>query len=403
MFVPIDVLVVDDDARALGEVSEALANAGCRVRTAKDATNAWNEFLARKPDIVVSDIRMPEHDGLHLLGWIRRVSDVPVILLTARADVTVAVSALRTGATDFIRFPDELPELPARVRRLVPHRGVPEPEDAATRILRGESPGMLQLREQTRALAKLEVPVLVVGEPGTGRMATARAIHELSGAKASFVVVVPTKPAVPKRRCVVLLSDVGAFDADAQRNWANALRSGAQLKRVFATADPALAARVDRGDFRAELWGRLARFRLDAPPLRGRGPDIEMFAREALQRATAALGRDVIGFTPGALDNLTRRPWPGNVPELRAVVEQAVAFATGPRIEREEIDRALDAQIAARANSVANRRAAKEDADREELIRVLAESKGNLAEAARRMRMTRGAVFYRLQKYGLQR
>jgi DNA-binding NtrC family response regulator len=347
---------------------------------------------------------MPEHDGLHLLGWIRTVSDLPVILLTAQADVTVAVNALRTGATDFIRFPDELCELSERVKKLVPHRGVAEPDDAATRLLRGESARIFAFRERVRALARLDVPATVVGEAGTGRVAAARALHELSGSKAPIVLVTPEQPSIPKRRSVALLSNLGAFDTEAQRAWAAALRDGSpKLLRVLATADPAMPARVERNEFRGDLWARLSRFRVDAPALRGRSADIEMFAREALQQANLALGREVVGFTPGAIDNLARRPWPGNVPELRAVVEHAVAFAASPRIEREEIDRSLEALIAARAGSVANRRAAKDDSDREELIRVLAESKGNLAEAARRLQLTRGAVFYRLQKHGLQR
>ena len=405
MPLPIDVLVVDDNPSGLAQVRALLPASVYSVRTAEDGLAGWNAFCARKPDIVVSDIRMPKHDGIELLGWIRKVSDVPVILLTAHADLSAAVSALRNGATDFIRFPDELPELPERMRALLPDRAAREPNDAASRLLRGDAAVMVELRAQVRALARLDVPVLVVGEGGSGRATAVEAIHRLSGAAGPLVSIERATDSIPRRRCALLARDIGAWSAAEQETWALALReeTGKRFTRLFATADIAIAARVDRGEFRRDLWSRFSRFRLDVPALRERPEDIAEFAREALSRSTRELGKGAFTFTPGALESLTRRPWPGNFSELRAAIDQAVAFAKGARIAREEIDRAIEAVIAAREDSLASRRAEKESEERKQLVALLAACNGNIAEVGRRLSLTRGAVTYRLKKHGLTR
>jgi DNA-binding NtrC family response regulator len=405
MSLPIDVLVVDDNPDVLAVVSSELRRVGYQVRTAQDGVEGWVEFRSRRPDLVVSDIRMPNQDGIELLRRIREVSDVPVILLTAQADLSAAVSALRGGATDFLRFPDELEQLSGRAQALLPGRGDPEPDDEATALIRGDAPGMRELRSRVRALAGLDVPVLVSGEVGTGRMQVVRALHALSGEIAPLVVIRPAEDGAPRKRCAVALVELTAWPSEQQALWAAALRGDAASKfsRLYAIAEPSLAAGVDRLEFRRDLWVRFSRFRLDVPPLRARSQDIPTFAREALAEITSSMGRGALLFTLGALDSLRKRPWPGNLPELREALVQAVAFAKGARIDRSDLDRAVEAVIAAREDSLPNRRAEKTSADRQELIALLSECGGNIAEIARRLDMTRGAVSYRLRKHGLTR
>ncbi len=402
---PIDVLVVDDSPDAIALVSLELRRVGYQVRTAQDGVEGWAEFRLRRPDLVVSDIRMPNQDGLELLRRIREVSDVPVILLTARADLSIAISALRGGATDFLRFPDELAQLPQRAQALLPWRGEPEPDDAATALIPGDAQGMRELRARVRALAGLDVPVLVSGEVGSGRLAVVRALHALSGERAPLVSLGPSDRTAGKKRCAVVFLELARWPSEAQDFWAAVLRGDAAAKfsRLYAIAEPSLAAGVDKLEFRRDLWVRFSRFRLDVPPLRARSQDIPTFAREALAEITASLGRSVLSFTPGALDSLRKRPWPGNLPELREALVQAVAFAKGSRIDRSELDRAVEAVIAAREDSLSNRRAEKTSAERQQLIALLGECGGNIAEIARRLDMTRGAVSYRLRKHGLTR
>jgi DNA-binding NtrC family response regulator len=401
----LNVLLVDDNSDAIEMVAGELRAAGFNVKTAQDGSEGWAKFRAERPDLVISDIRMPRETGIDLLRRIRGVSDLPVILLTAHADVHIAVAALREGASDFVRFPDEAAEILARVRRLLPERGAAEPDDAAMRWMRGDARAMSDARARVRALARLDVPVLVSGEPGSGRLNAVRALYELSGTKAPRIEIGPVDREIPKRKSFAVLRELSQWSTDAQNHWAAVLREGggAKFARVVAVAEPSLAALVDRLEFRRDIWARFSRFRLDVPPLRACAQDIPSFAREALLHAARSLGRNVSGFTPGALESLRKRPWPGNLPELREVMMQAVAYAQGPRIDRDDLDLAIETVIASREESLANRRAAKQSADRDELIKLLTECRGNVAEIARRLDMTRGAVSYRLRKHGLTR
>jgi DNA-binding NtrC family response regulator len=399
-----DVLLVDDDPDALESIGSELRASGYEVRTAPDAASAWESFRARRPDLVISDIRMPGATGIDLLRRIRVVSDVAVILLTARADLALAVSALREGATDFVRFPEEAPELLARARQWLPARASREPEDAAAGLLAGESEPMEELRGRVRSLAQLEVSVLVSGEPGTGRMRTARAIHALSGNPIPLRAVGAPHYALPSAPCATVLVDLERWPQAAQDRWSAALRGQPERSgRLYAIGSPELAACVERGELRRDLWLRLSRFRVEVPPLRARAVEMPRLARAALAEVAAAHGRRGYSLTHGALDALRRRPWRGNFPELYAVLEQALAFAVGARLGRDEIERAVEAVIASREDSLESRRAARQSAEREQLVRLLGTCRGNVAEVARQLGMTRGAVTYRLRKHGLAR
>jgi DNA-binding NtrC family response regulator len=402
---PVAILVVDDNRDALESVAAEMRSAGYQVRTARDGRTGWEQFRSQRPDLVISDIRMPHENGIALLQRIREVSDAPVILLTAHADVSVAVSALREGATDFVRFPEEVGELLGRVQELLPARVAPEAEDAASKRLSGDAPGMRELRHRVRALAALDVPVLISGEPGTGRMATAHALHELSGNPLPLVAVSRPAYEVPSERCAAVLVELESWPLAAQDRWSHELRKAdaGRFARVYTIGSPTLAESVERAEVRRELWVRTARFRVDVPPLRARTLDIPRIAREELAEISQTLGRGGYSFTAGALDALCRRAWRANLPELREVLAQAVAFAEGVRLDRDAIDRAVEAVIAAREDSLANRRAAKRSADRDQLVRLLASCRGNVAEVARQLGMTRGAVTYRLRKHGLAR
>ena len=279
-----------------------------------------------------------------------------------------------------------------------------EPADAASALLCGESAPMQTLRDRVRALAGLAVPVLVSGEPGSGRMRVARALHALSGTRLPLVAVTAPDCPVPAAACAVALVELEHWRPDAQERWSRELRAeGERFERIFTIATPVLAAAVERGDVRRELWLRLSRFRVDVPSLRARASEIPRIARTLLGDIAERHARAAPSLSSGALDSLCRRPWRGNLPELRDVLEHAVAFAKSARLGRDDVDRAFEEVIAAREESLANRRAAKQSADRAQLVRLLGDCRGNVAEVARQLGMTRGAVTYRLRKHGLSR
>ena len=376
------ILLADDCEDALDVVEAELREAGFDVVRAGDGRRAWERFQERMPDLVVSDVRMPEIDGFDLLKKIRDVSDVPMILLTAYGEISHAVLAIRAGADDYLRFPDDLGGLVTRARDLL-SRNPEEASDPATRLLAGASKAAREVRARVRALHACselrDLPLL--------RWDAALA-------------------EVPARPCVVFIDEIEQLEREQQGRWVAEIRRIGQRKpgavaRVLATASPLLHEEVASRRFHPELWSALSRFQLQVVPLRDRAEDIEALSRDLLLETARRLGRPHLALSAGALAELQRRSWPGNVRELRDVLEQAVALEKGERVGVEAVRAAVEEVIAKRGDSLETHRATRHSLQRKELVDLLNECGGNIAEMARRLSLTRGAVVYRLQKHGL--
>jgi DNA-binding NtrC family response regulator len=400
------VLLADDCAEALDVLEAEFATAGFRIARANDGADAWARFQSTPPDLVVTDVRMPEADGFDLLRRIRAVSDLPVILLTAYGEIPLAVAAMRDGADDYLRFPDDLARLVARSRELLGDLAG-EPKDAAARMISGQSKPARELRSRVRALASLPVPLLLCGESGSGRSQVARAIHASSNlAELPLVHWNEGALAPPKESCVLFIEEIERLERSEQERWLLEIRRISQRRpglvvRLLASARPGLHDAVAAKRFHPELWGALARFQLQIPPLRERLEDLETLAQSFLRAAAARLGRQSLGISSAALTELQKRLWPGNLRELRDVLEQASAFEKGAKIGVTAVQSAVEEVIAKRGDSLETQRAARRSAQRQELVDLLSACGGNVAEMARRLSLTRGAVVYRLQKHGL--
>jgi DNA-binding NtrC family response regulator len=399
------VLLVDDRTEARALVAGDLAEAGLAVVEARDGVEAWSRFRSEAPDLVVSDLRMPRADGIELLRRIRGVSSVPVILLTAYADVATAVLGIKGGAQEFFTFPDDLERMVARARELALASAARPEDEQLERLLAGKSPAMKRVRERIRALAGLRVPVLVRGEPGSGRDQAARALHELGGGGDAPFVVLRAGGAVPAPRveagCAIYLDEIERFSPAEQAYWFDRLRARdaetASAPRVLASAQQDLPERARAGGFHAALAERLQRFAIALPPLRERAQDVAQLAPLLAERIGAALGRPAVQLDRGALALLREQQWPGNVRELAGVIERLVAFSVHGTITRERVREVLGES----EGSVGSLRLRREQQQREELVALLADCRGNLAEVARRLSLSRGAVIYRAQKHGL--
>jgi two-component system response regulator HydG len=371
-----------------------------------DGRRAWELFQERTPDLVISDVRMPEIDGFDLLRKIRSVSDLPVILLTAYGEISLAVAAIRSGADDYLRFPDDVGRLIERARDLL-SRNPEDVTDPATLLLSGTSKAARELRARVRALGALQIPVLVCGEHGTGRARVVRALHACSELRdLPLLRCDGAGTALPTRPCVVFIDEIEAFDRDQQGRWLAEIRRIGQRRpgavaRVLATASPLLHDEVASRRFHPELWSALARFQLQVLPLRERLGDLEALARDLLLDIARGLGRPHLALSAGALAELGKRSWPGNVRELRDVLEQAVAFEKGERVGVDAVHEAIEEVVAKRGDSLETHRATRHSLQRKELVDLLTECGGNVAEMGRRLSLTRGAVVYRLQKHGL--
>ena len=400
------VLLADDCADALDVIEGEFRDAGFATARALDGRRAWELFQERTPDLVISDVRMPEIDGFDLLRKIRGVSDLPVVLLTAYGEISLAVAAIRSGADDYLRFPDDMSRLIERAHDLL-SRNPEDASDPATTLLSGPSKAARELRARVRALGALQIPVLVCGEHGTGRARVVRALHACSEFRdLPLLRCDSASTASPTRPCVVFIDQIEGHDRDQQGRWLAEIRRIGQRRpgavaRVLATASPLLHDEVASRRFHPELWSALARFQLQVLPLRERLGDLERLARDLLLDTARRLGRPHLALSAGALAELGKRSWPGNVRELRDVLEQAVAFEKGERVGVDAVREATSEVIAKRGDSLETHRATRHSLQRKELVDLLTECGGNVAEMGRRMSLTRGAVVYRLQKHGL--
>jgi len=399
-------LVVDDRMESRELVAGDLAEAGFRVAEAENGLDGWRKFRRCEPDLVVSDLRMPGADGIELLRRIRAVSSVPVILLTAYGDVPTAVTAIKGGAQEFFTFPDDLDRMVDRARALT--RGAAAVNDAeklAARIV-GKNVAMRRLRERVRALAPLQVPVLASGEPGAGHDHVIRCLHELCSAVGAEFVSVSSGADGSLRRPIpgaaYYLDEVGSFTPAEQVHWFECLCESERAEpargfRVFASTSDDFALRAHNGSFHPAFAERLLRFQVPIVPLRQRPGDIGLLVSHLADRVGREMGRERVRVDRSAIALLRARAWPGNVRELAGVVEKLVAFSPGGDVTRERVREVFGEA----PDSVASLRQQRNQQQREELVALLECCGGNLAEVARRLDISRGAVIYRAQKHGL--
>jgi DNA-binding NtrC family response regulator len=262
---------------------------------------------------------------------------------------------------------------------------------------------MQRVRERVAALASLSVPVLVRGEEGSGRSHVVGALRALRGEAEHELWTLRTGDRrllapLDARRSIVL-DEVALLSPVEQARWRDALLGTRAPVSLYATSSEDLADSARRGAFDPALADALSRFAIALPPLRERRGDLPELVAALAERACARLGRDRVAWSRPALRLLQAQSWPGNARELAAAVERLAAFAAGARIERSHVEALFDES----PRSVGATRRARTRHQREELLRLIDETGGNLAEVARRLEMSRGGVISRAQKFGLMR
>jgi len=372
------VLVVDDKPNILRLVGSILSPEH-EVRCFGSAREALAVLAAEQPEVLISDIRMPEMDGLELLRAVREKSpETQVVLITAYAAISQAVEAIKAGAFDYLAKPFEPPELGVVVRRALEHRGLVQENRRLRHELSreygfegfvGDSPAMRQVAQGIRRVMDVDTTVLVEGETGTGKELVARALH-YSGARAHGPFVVVHCAALPKDLLeselfghvkgafsgalaskrglaeaaeggTLFLDEVNSLDLDLQAKITRLLQEkevrpvgATEWKRVdvriVAATNRDLRKLVEEDRFREDLYYRLAVYAIRLPPLRERREDIPALARHFLAKHASRLGRPVREIAPETLDALAGQDWPGNVRELEHAVEKALILADGP-------------------------------------------------------------------------
>ena len=381
------VLVVDDEPGLRAFLAEVLVADGHQVTSAKDGAEAARLVDARGYDLVVSDLKMPGLDGLGLLRKLHAEQpEVEVVLLTAHGDVATAVEAMRLGAFDFLEKPLESPDQLSLVcARALERRGLKEERARSARIIGDDAgdipplgygdPAMTPVIAALGKVAPTTATVLLLGESGVGKEVAARELHRRSDrAKGPFIAINCAAIAEQLLESELFGHEKGAFTgADERHRGRLELAEGgtffldeigelrlplqAKLLRVLqerrvervggtrsieidvrfvAATNRDLGAMVQAGQFREDLYHRLAVFPIAMPPLRARPADLIPLSRALLTRIARELGRPRLTLDADAESALAARSWPGNVRELRNALERAAILSDGATVTARE-------------------------------------------------------------------
>jgi len=375
------ILVVDDKEMMRDSVGTTLRRAGFEIMVADSGSAALEQIRRKRPDAVVSDLKMPGMTGVQLLESIRSIDDeLPVVLMTAFGSIETAVDAIKHGAFDYLTKPFEGDELIITIKRALSHsklvkentllRRANAPVRSADarrgldRII-GNSPAMRRVKAQIEAVASSQGTVLITGESGSGKEVVAHAVHDLSPrAEAPFLAVNCAALSESLLESELFGHERGAFTgADKLRKGRFELADGGTLLldevsevspqiqakllrvlqerafervgssmtigvdvRVIATSNRDLPQSAARGDFRQDLFFRLNVLPIHLPPLRERLEDVPELAREFVRQICEREGLDTMEMNPDAVKLLTSYQWPGNVRELQNICERAVVL-----------------------------------------------------------------------------
>jgi DNA-binding NtrC family response regulator len=442
-------LVVEDDELGRECVAESLAEIGVETRTAKNGRQAIELLGKEDVDVILSDLRMPDVDGLALLRHVKQhVPATPFVLMTAFGTLDFAIQAMRDGAEDILLKPFDPDQLALLLRRLESKQQLQrenqylkrEVEAGATGEIVGESPAIRAVLESIRRVAPSKATVFIRGESGTGKELVARAIHALSPRRDGPFVRVNCAAlsetlleselfghergaftgAVQRRegrfelahKGTLLLDEVSEISPRIQAKLLRVLeeeefeRVGGQRTlqvdvRVIATSNRNLEAAIKDGTFREDLFYRLHVVPVVLPPLRDRKEDVPLLVRTFLEKFARENGKAVTKVTPGAMARLSAFHWPGNVRELSNVVHRAVVLAPGDAIEVEQLP--LPADEGARSEALAaavGMRA--EDVERELILRTLRSTDGNRTRTAGLLDLTARTINNKIRLYRAQ-
>ena len=438
-----------------------LRKKGFQVDKVSTVSAAVKQILGSKEkfDLVLSDLRLPDEDGLYLLSWLRKHGmNVPFIIMTSYAEVQNAVLAMKSGATDYMAKPmqpdillqkiqDALSAATTTTVQAAPSTAArpasPSRKDNASgdtaqpspKYIEGKSEASRQLYEYVKLVAPTPMSVLILGASGTGKEYVARRIHELSTRKDKPFFAIDCG-AIPKDVAAseffgykkgaftgadsdkkgafetanggtLFLDEMGNLSYEVQVQLLRALQerrvrplgSTQEIEvdiRLICATNENLAQRVADGQFREDLYHRINEFTIYMPCLKDRGADLFLFADLFVKHANEELGRQVIGFDDKASELLARHDWPGNLRELNNVVKRAVLMAKGKYITPAE----LSLSIMPSSQELTPLR--DKDTEQQRIRNALRATGGNKTQTAKLLAIDRKTLYNKMQKYGIE-
>ncbi|HEX2659739.1 MAG TPA: sigma-54 dependent transcriptional regulator [Polyangia bacterium] len=449
----LDILLIDDELEIREPLEEMIRDAGHTVVTAADGAAGLEQVQRRVFDVVISDVRLPQVDGLSVFRDVRKRSpSTDVILMTAFAEVGEAVAALKEGAYDYLVKPFDIDELLVQLRRIDENRalrrelekmkGELSGRNSRTNLV-GESPPIRRVVEMVRMVASSDVPVLITGETGTGKEVVARMIHEQSARRDKPFVVVNCGAlaenlieaelfghergaftgAVKKREGrfkaadggTLFLDEVAELPQAAQAKLLRVLQEGTfepigtntPVKvdvRILSATHRNLPERIKTNHFREDLFYRINVIQIQLPALRERPGDLPLLLRHFIQRFLPAGSATVPSLSPAVWATLAQYPFPGNVRELSHAVEHALVLSGGREIELHHLPPTMtnattggalieDATLA----TVRPLQVALREFEQQYLLRVLKVADGKRMRAAEMLGISRKTLWEKLR------
>lgn len=437
----LSILIVEDDITFSLMLTTWLGKKGFVVRSSSSVSDAKRRLGEEAFDLVISDLRLPDSDGIDLLKWLKSTHpSLPLIMMTSYAEIQTAVQAMKLGAADYIAKPLNPDELLGKIRELAhveekaPAR-VPVPS-APDLYIEGQSQAARQLYEHVRLVAPTDMSVLVTGASGTGKEYIARRIHEQSNrSEAPFVAVdcgaIPKELAaseffghvkgsftgaienktgafVAAQGGTIFLDEIGNLTYEVQVQLLRALQerkvkpigSNQEIAinvRLISATNENLRQAIEKGDFREDLYHRINEFTIRIPDLKERKEDLLLFANHFLDLANSELQKDIIGFDNDTMQLFQSYSWPGNLRQMKNVIKYATLLATGRYITRKELPEELTENLLSHANIQLKN----VEHERDLIRKALQECGNNKTRAAQLLGIDRKTLYNKLKIYQL--
>ena len=437
----LSILIVEDDITFSLMLTTWLGKKGFVVRSSSSVSDAKRRLGEEAFDLVISDLRLPDSDGIDLLKWLKSTHpSLPLIMMTSYAEIQTAVQAMKLGAADYIAKPLNPDELLGKIKELVrveekaPAR-VPV-SSAPDLYIEGQSQAARQLYEHVRLVAPTDMSVLVTGASGTGKEYIARRIHEQSNrSKAPFVAVdcgaIPKELAaseffghvkgsftgaienktgafVAAQGGTIFLDEIGNLTYEVQVQLLRALQerkvkpigSNQEIAinvRLISATNENLRQAIEKGDFREGLYHRINEFTIRIPDLKERKEDLLLFANHFLDLANSELQKDIIGFDNDTMQLFQSYSWPGNLRQMKNVIKYATLLATGRYITRKELPEELTENLPSHTNIQLKN----VEHERDLIRKALQECGNNKTRAAQLLGIDRKTLYNKLKIYQL--
>lgn len=440
------ILIIDDDPTICIMLQSLLNKKGFETDIAFSANEGLKKLSVLKPNLVLSDFRLPDINGLDLLKQIKGLHpQMPVIIMTSYAEIRTAVSAIKLGAYEYVTKPLNPEEILMLIHSAIEKSNSDQKADKSKTVefIRGTSPNSIQIDQYINLVAPTDMSVIIEGESGTGKEIVARRIHEASARKNKNFVAVDcgalsnelagselfghTKGAFTgaindkvgqfefAKGGTLFLDEIGNLSYEIQIKLLRAIqekkirRLGSNTDidtnvRLLVATNEDLIREVQAAKFREDLYHRLNEFKISVPALRNRKEDIQLFADSFLSLSNQELNKDILQFSDEFILKLKTYNWPGNLRELRNVIRRALLLSQGDRVESSSLPPEIlnykeDKQLIGDTSDLKQIQASTE---RDKIIDILKEVNNNKSKAARLLNIDRKTLYSKMKQYGIE-